>query len=275
MNRYTILCVDDEENILSSLERVFLEEGDYEIITANSGEEGLKILKERPVDLIISDQRMPGMNGTEFLRKARKLYPDTIRIVLSGFADFDTITKAINEGEIYRLIQKPWEDDDLLLAVKDSLDKYDLMRENKKLQEGIRKQNEELRTLNLQLEEKVRERTQELLLRNQVLLLSQEMLHNISTPIIGISNDETIVFINKQAQDIYENKGISVIGKNVGEVFSEDIINSVKKVFQTQQSQIVENISYNYHRLTIKCLPLSGQFAERGVILETSVKDEG
>jgi len=274
MNQYSILCVDDEENILSALKRVFLEEENYGIITANSGEKGLEILKGRPVDLIISDQRMPGMSGTEFLKKARELYPDTIRIVLSGFSDFDTITKSINEGEIYRLIQKPWEDDDLLLTVKDSLEKYELMRVNRKLQEEIKKQNKELKTLNLQLEEKVEERTQELLLRNQILLLSQEILHNISTPIIGVSNDETIVFINKQAQDIYENKGISWIGKDIGEVFSEDIINSVKKVFQTQQPQIIKNISYNHHRLAVKCLPLSGQFAKKGVILETRVKDE-
>ena len=114
MKRHTILCVDDEENILSALERVFLEEDNYEIITANSGKEGLKILEERPVDLIMSDQRMPEMSGTEFLKKSRVLYPDTIRIVLSGFSDFDTVTKAINEGEIYRLIQKPWEDSELL-----------------------------------------------------------------------------------------------------------------------------------------------------------------
>ena len=98
MSQYTILCVDDEENILTALERTFLEEEDYEILTANSGEEGLKLLEGNQVDLIISDQRMPGMSGVEFLKKARELYPDTIRIALSGFADFDTITKAINEG---------------------------------------------------------------------------------------------------------------------------------------------------------------------------------
>jgi len=273
MSKYKILCVDDEENILSALERVFLEEEDYEIITANGGEKGLEILRERAVDLIISDQRMPGMSGTEFLKKARELRPDTIRIVLSGFADFDTITKAINEGEIYRLIQKPWEDDALLLAVKDSLERYELIRENKRLQEEIKKQNEELKRLNLQLEEKVKERTEELLLRNQVILLSQEMLHNISIPIVGVSSDGMIVLVNRQAQDIYENKGISMIGKDIGEVFSEDIVNTVKEVFQTQQPQVIENVSYNHHRLTINCLPLSGQLAAKGVILEAIVKE--
>ena len=275
MSRYTILCVDDEANILSALERVFMEEDDYEIITALGGEKGLDALKERPVDLIISDQRMPGMSGTEFLKKARKLYPDTIRIVLSGFADFDTVTAAINEGEIYRLIQKPWEDDQLLSNVKDSLEKYDLMRENKNLQEEIKKQNENLKELNIKLEEKVEERTKELLIRNKTLLLSQEMLDNISTPIIGISSDEMIVFINKKAKETYENSDKSVIGKDFNEVFPEDVVNVIKKVFQTNQKQIINDFKYkNHSNINLRCLPLHGTFAGKGMILEAIVNEE-
>jgi two-component system NtrC family sensor kinase len=274
MKMHTILCVDDEENILSALERVFLEEDNYEIITANSGNEGLKILKERPVDLIMSDQRMPEMSGTEFLKKARALYPDTIRIVLSGFSDFDTVTKAINEGEIYRLIQKPWEDSELLSVVKDCLEKYTLICENKKLQEAIKKQNEELKTFNLQLEEKVKERTQELILRNQVLSLSQEMLHHVSTAIIGISSDETIVLINKQAQDICESNGKPVIGKDVEEIFSEDVANVVRETFQVQKPHIIENVNCNHHQVSLRCMPLTGQYADKGAILEITVRDE-
>ncbi len=275
MSHYTILCVDDEENILSALERVFLEEENYEIITANSGKEGLEILKERPVDLIMSDQRMPEMSGTEFLKNARNLCPDTIRIVLSGYSDVDTITAAINEGEIYRFIQKPWEDSELLSVVKDCLDKYELMRENKNLQEEIEKQNEELKTFNLELEEKVKERTQELSLRNQVLALSQEMLHHISTAIIGVSIDEMIVLINKQAQNILESKGNSVIGKEIEEIFSEDVANGVQETFQTQKPQIIEKVNCNHHQLSIRCMPLGGEYANKGAILEITVKEEG
>ena len=274
MSNYTILCVDDEENILSALQRVFLEEDNYEIITANSGNEGLKILKERPVDLIMSDQRMPEMSGTEFLKQARELYPDTIRIVLSGFSDFDTVTKAINEGEIYRLIQKPWEDSELLSVIKDCLDKYELLRENKKLQEEIEKQNAELKTFNLKLEEKVEERTQELFLRNQVLTLSQEMLHHISTAIIGVSSNEMIVLINKQAQNILESNGNSVIGEEIEEVFSEDVANGVKETFKTQKPQIIEKVNCNHHQLSISCIPLAGEYANKGAILEITLKDE-
>ena len=274
MRKYAILCVDDEENILSALERVFMEEDDYEVITALNGEKGLEILKERPVDLIISDQRMPGMSGTEFLKEARKHCPDTIRIVLSGFSDFDTVTGAINEGEIYRLIQKPWEDEQLLSSVKDSLEKYDLIRENKNLQEEVNKQNENLKELNIKLEEKVEERTKELLIRNQTLLLSQEMLENISTPIMGIGRDEMIVFMNKKAQEIYRNNEFSLIGKDIKEVLPEILVNMIKKVFETNQVKTVNDFKYNNNCLTIKCLTLHGTFAGKGVILEMIVNEE-
>ena len=274
MSQYAILCVDDEENILSALERVFFEIENYEIITANSGEKGLEILKERPVDLIMSDQRMPGMSGTEFLKKARSLSPDSIRIVLSGFADFDTVTQAINEGEIYRLIQKPWEDSELLSVVKDCLEKHTLICENKKLQEEIKRQNEDLKTFNLQLEEKVKERTQELSLRNQVLALSQEMLHQVSTAIIGVSSDEIIVLINKQAQDICESNGKPLIGKTIEEIFSEDVANGVRETFRVQKLHTIENVNCNHHQVSIRCMPLAGQYADKGAILEITVRDE-
>jgi YesN/AraC family two-component response regulator len=269
MGHHTILCVDDEDNILCALERAFLDEKDYEVITANGGEKGLEVLKAQPVDLIIADQRMTGMTGVEFLKRARKLCPDAVRIVLSGYSDFDTVTAAINEGEIYRLIQKPWKDDELRTTVRDSLEKYELMRENEKLHEAVRRQNEELKALNLQLEERVRQRTEELLLRNQTLLLYQEMLYEVPSPTIGISSDYVIVFINKNAQRIYEDGETSVIGRDVEDVFPKGVVDMITKVFDVGQPQTIHAVSYKNHRLTVTCLPLSGQYAGKGVILET------
>ena len=271
MGQYTILCVDDEENILTALERTFLEEDNYEILTAKSGEDGLKILEGTQVDLIISDQRMPGMSGVEFLKKARELYPDTIRIALSGYADFDTITRAINEGEIYRLLQKPWEEIELLSTVKDTLEKHELKRENKNLQDEIRKQNGELRELTVRLEEKVEERTLELMLRNQTLLLSQEIVDDISIPVLGVGSDGTIALVNKSAQVIYGKNGIPLIGTDIQESLPDTIVAVIKEVFQSKTAQTVTNISYNHCRFSVKCLPLTGQFADKGVVLETMV----
>lgn len=106
----TLLIVDDEPNILQALRRILRKCG-YEILTATSAREGFDLLANHRVQVILSDQRMPEMNGTEFLSRVRELYPDTIRIVLSGYTDLETITNAVNRGAIYRFLTKPWDDD--------------------------------------------------------------------------------------------------------------------------------------------------------------------
>ena len=108
----TLLLLDDEENVLRSLVRLFRRDG-YQILTANSVREAFDLLASNAVQVIVSDQRMPDMSGTEFLGRVRDLYPDTIRMVLSGYTDVTTITEAINRGAIYRFLTKPWNDEEL------------------------------------------------------------------------------------------------------------------------------------------------------------------
>ena len=115
----TLLLVDDEENVLRSLARLFRRDG-YQILTAGSVREAFDLLASRSVQVIVSDQRMADMNGTEFLTRVRDLYPDTIRMVLSGYTDLATITEAINRGAIYRFLTKPWNDDALREHIRDA-----------------------------------------------------------------------------------------------------------------------------------------------------------
>ena len=119
----TLLLVDDDPNILSALKRVLHREN-YEIITATSGHEGLELLARHDAGVILSDQRMPHMNGTEFLNRVRRLHPTSIRMVLTGYTNLDTITDAVNTGHIYKFISKPWEDDFLLASVREAFDAY-------------------------------------------------------------------------------------------------------------------------------------------------------
>lgn len=157
----TLLFVDDETNVLSSLKRLFRPSG-YRIFAAESGAQGLEIMAREPVDIVISDMRMPEMNGAQFLQKVYEQWPDTVRILLTGYAEISATIDAVNKGHIYRYISKPWEDNDILLAIKQALRQKQLEQENKGLEELTRKQNEELKDLNANLEQKVRARTEEL-----------------------------------------------------------------------------------------------------------------
>jgi response regulator RpfG family c-di-GMP phosphodiesterase len=169
----TLLLVDDEPNILSALKRLFRPHG-YRVLTAGSGQEGLELLAGEPVDLVISDMRMPSMDGAQFLAKVREGWPAIVRILLTGYSDITSTVDAINNGEIYRYIAKPWEDNDVLLLVRHAMERKALEREKQRLEALTARQNEELRDLNANLEAKVKERTQSL----RKVLASLETAHD-------------------------------------------------------------------------------------------------
>jgi response regulator RpfG family c-di-GMP phosphodiesterase len=154
-----VLFVDDEENILRSLRRLVSDE-DFEVLLAHSGEEGLDILRDTgDIALIVSDQRMPGLTGVDFLQQARTLAPDAGRVLLTGYADITATIEAINKGGAHRYISKPWNDQELLLTLREAVRGYRLERENRALSELVRKQNEELREWNNGLKSRVLEQT--------------------------------------------------------------------------------------------------------------------
>jgi len=115
----TLLLVDDEPNILNSLSRLFRREG-YHIMTAESPAAGFELLAQHPVQVVLCDQRMPEMSGTEFLARVRQLYPETVRIVLTGYTDLDSVTAAINRGAVFKFLTKPWDDDQLREQIREA-----------------------------------------------------------------------------------------------------------------------------------------------------------
>jgi len=160
--RHSILLIDDEEAIREIMTMALADEG-YDLLTAGSAEEGLALLKKTPdVSLIISDQHMPGMTGVQFFAQARHISPDALRVLLTGYTDTDAIIDAINSGGIHRYLTKPWSREDFLHTIRQMLGKADLMRENRRLDELVKKQNAELLDLNKGLEEKVRQKTRHL-----------------------------------------------------------------------------------------------------------------
>ena len=181
MATHTVLFVDDEEAILKALSRLFRRKG-YTILTAQGGHEALALLekKEHTVSLIVSDQKMPGMNGAAFLERARVFCPEAMRFLLTGYSDMDAIVDAVNKGEIHRYLTKPWNDDDLVLQVKWGLEQYDLVQENKKLLALTRKQNKQLYDFAKTLEGRVAERTLEISGKNKELeYLNKELELNL------------------------------------------------------------------------------------------------
>jgi two-component system response regulator HupR/HoxA len=153
---YGILIVDDEEGILESLELTL--ESEYRVYTAQTGEEGLRILEREDVALVISDQVMPGMSGVEFLEKVIERNPRCIRMMLTGYADVSALVRAINEGRIYRYISKPWEPDELRINIRRALEAYELATENVQLASDLADANERLRAENLYLRREVERR---------------------------------------------------------------------------------------------------------------------
>jgi adenylate cyclase len=147
-DKLNILYVDDEEQNLVSFKAAFRRE--YNIFTARSGQEGLEVLKKESIHLIITDQRMPEMTGVQFLEQAIATYPETIRIVLTGFSDTEAIVDAINTGRIFRYIHKPWNEDELKLTIESARQLLDLQMQNKKLVEELQqKVQEQEKTLRL------------------------------------------------------------------------------------------------------------------------------
>lgn len=141
--KISILYVDDEENNLFSFKAVFRVK--YQVYTAISGDEALRIMAEKPVEIIITDQRMPNMTGVEFLEKVIEIFPEPMRILLTGYADMNAVVDAVNKGKIFHYLSKPWNEEELDMTINRAYEKY-------LEQQKLKQENKELGMSNEQLE---------------------------------------------------------------------------------------------------------------------------
>ncbi|GJM27524.1 MAG: hybrid sensor histidine kinase/response regulator [Cyclobacteriaceae bacterium] len=185
-NRYNILYVDDEENNLVVFKNAFFR--DFNVFTTLSAEEGLSILDQYVIHLIVTDQKMPGMTGVEFLEIVAKSHPETMRMILTAYSDIDFIMRAVNKCGIYRYILKPWDTRELKIIIDNALQNYQLAQDKKHLLENLAKANREL-------EDKVRARTDELRIKNDELTkinaikdkLFTIISHDLKQPLVSLS----------------------------------------------------------------------------------------
>lgn len=143
--KHTILCVDDENDNVEAIERIFRRK--YNVLKATSGKEALEILQNNRVSLIISDQRMPNMTGVEFLSQSLRTHPDAVRILLTGYTDVESVIAAINSGQIYRYVTKPWDPRELEVAVDRAIERFEMSQELKQKNVALEKALRELKTL--------------------------------------------------------------------------------------------------------------------------------
>ncbi|MBU5635245.1 response regulator [Geomonas sp. Red69] len=218
MNDQTrILCVDDERNVLRALERIFLDD-DYEILTAASGEEGLQLLSESPqVKVVISDFRMPGMNGVEFLKEVFTRHPETIRIVLSGYADTAAVVAAINEGKIYKFIPKPWNDDELRVTVAKALEHFEIQRRNEQLAEELRRKNQELCELNADLQQRAVSCSCGFMQKHGSLLHAAVALDHLPLGVLTLDGGGTVLQMNREAAHLLQVGCHELVGKRLAQ----------------------------------------------------------
>lgn len=263
----TILLVDDEENITSALSRVLRRDG-YSILRANSGADGLALLAQHAVGVIVSDQRMPGMTGTEFLSQVKELYPDTMRIVLSGYTELSSVTDAINHGAVYKFLTKPWEDDLLRENIQEAFQHYEMKFENARLADELKRANEELRTINQGLEKLVERKAREVVHNLEVLRVSQEMVELMPMAVIGMSTDGMIVIANHLAHRLLTNQGTatSLLGESADTIFPANLLTWLNSGIHTRDEEGAEFI-IDHHTVRCWCRTLGEHSRSRGVLL--------
>lgn len=207
--------MDDEPAILASLRRLFRPEG-YRVLFASSPAEGLDQLARNKVDVVISDQRMPEMSGVEFLRRVKIIYPETIRMMLSGYTELQSVIDATNEGAIYRFLTKPWDSNQLKNNVREALKYKARADENKHLEAKLQGSNTLLAGTNRQLQDLL-EAQRKVIVRDETTLgITQRLLHHVPIPVIGADDNGLIVFANRQAVRVL-GKGNPLLGASVGD----------------------------------------------------------
>jgi CheY-like chemotaxis protein len=168
----------------------------------------LEILAKNEVDVIVSDQRMPGMTGVEFLGKVRKIYPDTVRMVLSGYADLQSVTDAVNQGAIYKFLMKPWDDAQLRAHIDEAFRRKEMADENRRLALEVHTVNFELAVANRKMEEMLKQQQQKIKHDEISLDVVREVLQHVPTPVVGLDEEDFIAFLNTAAQVLFYEEGI-------------------------------------------------------------------
>ncbi|MDC7225353.1 MAG: response regulator [Spirochaetales bacterium] len=220
--KHKILFVDDEENILNSLKRL-LRKSPYDIHYRTSGKDALDFLTANEVAVLVTDMRMPKMNGIELIIEANKISPLTIKTILSGYSDINDIMTAVNSGHVHNYITKPWNDSELFISLMNATELYERRNNEKKLLKELNIKNEELKNLNVILEKRVKERTWELQANNAIL----------NSIIEGEDKQKVMMRILDLLSKLSGNKEVSIWDNKSQELFGADFVKNDDEFMRT------------------------------------------
>ncbi|KAF0103833.1 MAG: response regulator receiver [bacterium] len=256
----TLLIVDDEANILAALARLFRRDG-YALLRATSGREALALLATHEVGVILTDQRMPDMSGVQFLAKARERWPDSVRIMLSGYTELSSVTESVNQGAIYKFLTKPWDDEPLRQTVREAFQLHRVTRENTRLNAALREANAALTLWNQELEQRVAEKTREALRHLHVLRAAQEVVAHLPLPVFGIDCDGCLVMANQAAARLLPGASAR-LGETADELLPTTLFSSMLDAAGKGRGRLADGRGIRFWRY-----PLGGASASIGTAL--------
>jgi two-component system NtrC family sensor kinase len=272
--QHIVMLVDDEPNILTSLQRLLRKEG-YQIVTSASGPEGLALLEQlsqdgRVASVVVSDFRMPTMNGVEFLSRVRERYPETVRLVLSGFADADTIQSAINQGQVYKFVAKPWDDEDLRVIIHSSVKRYEVVKKARAILGRANALHKEAERVGLTLgaaraDEAVDEQTQPVPCGETPpeydatgILFWQQVVNSVPAAIIGVDRDGLIVLANPYVEHLLQVDRRTILGHTVSESLAPIFADLLYRTIASDSRAGKVQVTLDGRLLRVECVPVVG-----------------
>ncbi|MCC7389369.1 MAG: response regulator [Phycisphaerales bacterium] len=258
--RHRVLLVDDEVSVLRSLSRLLRREP-YEVLTVATPDEAIQIMERQPAHLVISDQRMPQMMGTTLLAIVRQRWPDTVRIVLSGYSEINAILEAVNEGAIYKFLTKPWNDEELRLHIRRALDLHDLLSEKRELIAELERRNAEITRLNAQLRQYAADAAQGL---DRCL----NILETVDVGIVTIDDGGMIVGANGRAFELLHSDSPDiVIGSDARRTLPAEVVVAAARDGHAGNLKAVHRLTIDGRTYQWRSQPFSGSAPCRGVVI--------
>lgn len=251
-----LLLVDDEENVLRSLHRLLRRDG-YNLHLANSVQMAFEVLSKHPIDVVVSDHRMPEQNGTDFLCKVKALYPQTVRLMLSGYTEVNSVTEAINEGSIYKFLTKPWDDDQLRANIREAFQRHAMESENIRLHREIEDVNLTLLDLNHALEQQLQDKNERIERDTSVAGVMQEMLDYLPLGVLGVDSAGEVVWVNRWAADLFQSSIATYIAQS-------------SRLLPSPLPELIEDYLFGFD-----LKPQSHQVSMRGEDIQIQIKPMG